>query len=135
MRKINNARAQLIYNEYQTNDCGMVITDAIKRFFHSSPSYSEVTICKRKGCSAAPREAKYALIQLNDNVFNADFANLEISLEQNFPVENRCPKCHTVVNNVKRTFGEHLFIEVKSIHATCKHFINECFHRFQVLLL
>lgn len=112
MRKVNGLRARLIYDEYRSNECGMFVSDMIRRFFKNSPSYSEETVCSRKGCTSVVPGISYHLITLNCAEFDHNLPNIQSAILQKYCKEKKCLKCSHPVDEVKRTFGQHLFIEV-----------------------
>lgn len=112
MQTANKLRAELVFEEYTTDDCVTVVTDNIKRYLAESPSIIESGICSRKGCSSKKPIMKFPVVVLNKAVFNNDFKNLKAAIEANFPDENRCQKCCQLVEKFERKVGNHLFIEV-----------------------
>lgn len=112
MKTINKMRAELLFNEYKSNDCAIVISDVIQRFMKHDPSYTENGVCQRKGCLSAKRESHKPLITLNTEVFDQNFDNLAQAILSNFPSAPQCGKCRQPLKNFERTFGVIIFIEV-----------------------
>lgn len=112
MRTINKKRAELVYKEYGSGNCAIVVTDQIKRYLKNTPSYIETGVCLRKGCLSAKNELNFPLITLNNDVFDNNFGNLAQSVSTNFPSSPQCAKCRQPLTNFERIFGDSIFIEV-----------------------
>lgn len=123
MRTINKKRAELIYNEYKSNDCGIEVKKQINTFLKNTPSYVETGVCQRKGCSSAKNETIFPLISLNHQTFGHKFDNLVAAIDANLPDSSKCSRCRHDLTNFERTFSDGIFIEViSSIQIIIKNF-------------
>lgn len=111
MRKINGLRARLIHSDLKSDSC-TAVTTAIETFLRNCPSYIESTSCRNKGCISRQQEVLFPFVQLNDDVFNNNWANLEEAIMADLKPATSCPKCKKNADNFTRTFGEHLLIQV-----------------------
>lgn len=115
MKKINNRRANLIYNQNATNgDCSIVVTGFLKHTLENCPSYSEKGICNRKGCTSKKHELNFPILSISCNQFNNDITNLQAAILENFPNQSQCQKCRTKLTEFQRIYGHHIFIEVST---------------------
>lgn len=114
MKKVNNLRAQWIYNEYGPGDSSIVVTDVLKKFLSSCPSIIETGKCNQKGCLSKEHKFAVPVVSISDEVFNDNMANLKSAILANFPSENSCKKCRKPLAEFQRVFGCHLFIEVST---------------------
>lgn len=135
MKDLNRKRAELIFNEYGSGECSIVVTDILKRCLKNLPSLVEYKTCKQKGC---PKNTAYSLpvLGLDLTIFVNNMNNLEEAITANLPNEVLCEKCHNACTNYERKCEHHLFIEVISIliNVLRNHFmILYIFYRFRPL--
>lgn len=114
MQKVNNLRAKLVYDEYQSGDSEIVVIENINRYLANSPSLVETSFCSRRSCTLKESTMNIPVVNINNIDFGNDFGNLEKSVMSNFPDEIRCKQCCNPYKKFERHAGNHLFIEVKS---------------------
>lgn len=112
MKKINNLRAKLIYDEYKSGDCGATLSDIFDRFLRTCPSITEIGECDRKGCRSNEHDLKFASVSIPESAFNGNMANLKQAIDAALPPEPRCLKCRHPFGKVQRETGNHFFVEV-----------------------
>ena len=104
----------------------MVATEVISKAFRNTCSYTELENCSRKSCKHS-REECFPFLSVDTDILKNDFKNLEDVILHNFPEvcdkaflekagiksisKAKCKLCKGSLSQ-KRTFGEHLFVEV-----------------------
>lgn len=114
MKKVNNLRATLIYSQYGSGDCSIVVTDVLKRFLKTCLSITENGECDRKGCRSLDHEIVLPVVSIADTIFDNNMANLKTAILNNFPDKSSCKKCRKTLTHFQRDSGYHLFIEVSA---------------------
>lgn len=122
MKQLNRLRAILIYNEYKSGNCSIVLTDILTRFLKDSPSMIERGDCKRKGCCSKITHFHLAALEMKDDVFDGKMENLVKAATEFFSIDNPCHKCRHPYDSFERLLGNHLFIEVELL--TTKQYLN-----------
>lgn len=108
MKTANNIRLRLLDHHDLTN-CGMVLSEMIGILLQNSPSCSEVACCKYNKRKAGI----FPVIGLNNETFQNNFKNLEKAIMDNYPEDVVCVRCNSA-SQILRTFGKHIFVEVKN---------------------
>lgn len=132
MKKINNFRADLIFNQYKCGSCSPIMSDVLKTFLQKCPSITEEGQCDRKGCQSREHVMEHPVVSISADVFNNNMANLKSAILDNFPNENLCQKCRNPLTTFQRAYGQHIFIEVSATKSTSNiHTIYEIHMSFQ----
>lgn len=113
MQKVNNLRAKLIYDEYNSGDGEIVVIENINRYLVNSPSLVETSFCSRRSCTMKKTTLNIPVVCINSIDFANDLGNLKKSVLSNFPDEIRCKQCCNPYKKFERLAGSHLFIEVR----------------------
>lgn len=108
MKGIHNARANYLFEHFETSTFEMNICSMIRKLFSPKPSFTEQTVCD--SCKHS-YSSTFPLVSLNNQLFSNDFSNLEKAIMANFPEKLGCTRCKNDVE-CKREFGHHIFIEV-----------------------
>lgn len=107
MKTANNLRLRLL-DQHDLTNCGMVLSEMIGILLQNSPSCSEVACCK----SNNRKDGIFPVIGLNNETFQNNFKNMEKAIMDNYPEDVVCVKCNSS-SQILRTFGKHIFVEVK----------------------
>lgn len=71
MKQLNKLRAELIYGEYKTGDCSIVVSDIMRRYLKDFPSIIEKHTCKSKGCGSKNTDQNFQIITLSEFEFGS----------------------------------------------------------------
>lgn len=93
-----------------------VVSEVFRTTLQHTPSLTETHKCRSEACisgDATTCQRPYLTMALD--VFNGDMRNIEKSVAAALNLILCCRVCGSYSIYVSRTFGEHLFIEVRSL--------------------